>query len=394
MTAGRLPFIVKGSGKSQGKETPGWPGPDRRFIVIVLERIELEGFRSIREMDLELSDLNILIGANGSGKSNFASIFALVNQIAMKNLQVYVGRSGGADALLHFGRKTTERIYCHLHFVRGGYFFALAPTASDRMIFTEEECYYPSPREAEPVRRRWPKGDKESRLDEDAHLPVLRMGANLFKLLQPWRVYHFHDTSESAKVRQTCELHDNKALRADASNLASFLYLLREKHQEHYRNIVDAVRMVAPFFDDFDLSPSRLNEKKIRLEWREKGTDAYFGPEALSDGTVRFICLATLLLQPQLPSLIVIDEPELGLHPSAIALAASLLKSASTKTQVIACTQSVTLVNQFEPADIVVVDREEGQSVFRRLSEEDVKDWLEDYGLGDLWEKNVLGGRP
>jgi len=158
--------------------------------------------------------------------------------------------------------------------------------------------------------------------------------------------------------------------------------------------VVDTVRMVAPFFDDFHLSPSRLNGNKIRLEWRERGTDTYFGPEALSDGSLRFICLATLLLQPEPPPLIIVDEPELGLHPAAIGLVAAMLRSAAATTQVIVCTQSVTLVNQFEPEDIVVVDREDRATTFTRLSSEGLSDWLKDYSLGELWEKNVVGGNP
>ena len=212
--------------------------------------------------------------------------------------------------------------------------------------------------------------------------------------MQSWRIYHFHDTSPEAKVKQPCEVHDNRVLKGDASNLAAFLYLLRAQYPDHYRNIVDAVRMVAPFLQDFILEPLALNQQMIRLEWKEKGSDHVFGPSALSDGTLRFACLATLLLQPFLPSTVLLDEPELGLHPYAITLLAELLRSASTKTQVIASTQSTSLVNQFEPQDVLVVEREDGQSVFKRLDKGSMDEWLEDYGLGDLWEKNLLGGRP
>jgi predicted ATPase len=189
-------------------------------------------------------------------------------------------------------------------------------------------------------------------------------------------------------------LEDNRILRPDAANLAAFLYRLMQNNPDHYANIVDATRMVAPFLDEFVLEPSRLNQEKIRLEWREKGSDTYFNAFALSDGTLRFICLSTLLLQPILPSTILLDEPELGLHPYAITVLAELLRGAATRTQVIVSTQSVNLVNQFEPADIIVVEREEGQSVFRHLDKAEMGTWLDDYGLGDLWEKNIIGGRP
>jgi predicted ATPase len=154
------------------------------------------------------------------------------------------------------------------------------------------------------------------------------------------------------------------------------------------------VRLVAPFFGDFDLRPSRLNPDKIRLEWHEKGSDMYFNAHALSDGTLRFICMVTLLLMPEPPATILIDEPELGLHPYAITLLAALLRSAATRTQVIVSTQSVTLVNQFDPEDIIVVDRAEGRSLFQRQDRENLERWLHEYGMGDMWEKNLLGGRP
>jgi predicted ATPase len=207
-------------------------------------------------------------------------------------------------------------------------------------------------------------------------------------------VHHFQDTSVSAKVKQTGDLADNTYLRPDAGNLAAFLYRLQEKQPFAFRAIEDTVRMAAPFFGRFNLQPDRLNPSKIRLEWQEKGSDTYFDAHALSDGTLRFISLATLLLQSPLPTTILIDEPELGLHPYSITVLASLLHAAAAWTQLVVSTQSVTLVNQLSPEEIVVVNRKDGESVFRRLNEEEIAGWIDDYSLGELWEKNVLGGRP
>jgi predicted ATPase len=195
-------------------------------------------------------------------------------------------------------------------------------------------------------------------------------------------------------MRVAGDVEDNRFLRPQAENLAPFLYWLQQKKPDHFATIQDTIRQIAPFFDEFRLAPSRLNEAKIRLEWKEKGSDTYFNAFALSDGTLRFICLATLLLQPELPVVVLLDEPELGLHPAAITLLADLLSSAATRTQVIVATQSVTLVNQFEPEQVWTVDREDNQSVFRRLSTQTMDAWLNDYALGELWEKNVLGARP
>ncbi|MCI0489732.1 MAG: AAA family ATPase [Blastocatellia bacterium] len=333
-----------------------------------------------------MKKLNILIGANGAGKSNFIGVFKLLNQIAERNLQVYVGVSGGADSLLHFGRKTTSRILISLNFANENFYVcSLRPRGEDSLFFLKEGCQGTDPKEID-----LGQGHKESNLREQGG----SVGASILNDLKSWKVYHFNDTSDSARVKQTGDLEDNRYLRADAANLAAFLYMLKERHPSHYSNIVEATRLVAPFFDDFDLEPSRLNPEKIRLEWREKGSDAYFNASAMSDGTLRFICLSTLLLQPSPPSIILLDEPELGLHPYALTILAELLRGAATKTQVIVSTQSAALVNQFEPDDVIVVEREERQSVFRRLDRADMESWLDDYGVGDLWEKNVIGGRP
>ncbi len=355
-----------------------------------LNKIILKGFKSIRELELELRPLNVLIGPNGVGKSNFIGAFKLLNEMVEGNLQNSIARGGGAGTFLHFGEKVTDKIEVELHFGANGYFCVLAPAADGSLFFEKEQNLFwgnSVDRHAEPLG----KGHKESKLSPDIS-PISRY---VFPALKSWKVYHFHDTSDTAKVKSIGDINDNLYLRSDASNLAAFLYSLKYgSFKSYYESIRDQVRQVAPFFDDFLLRPDRTNENKIRLEWREKGSDYPFMAYHLSDATLRFICLVTLLLQPHPPSTILIDEPELGLHPYAITVLASLFKSASHSTQLIVSTQSVPLVNQLQPEDIIVVDRTEGQSTFRHLDPEEMIDWLDDYGLGDLWEKNLLGGRP
>ncbi len=211
--------------------------------------------------------------------------------------------------------------------------------------------------------------------------------------MRSWRVYHFHDTSSDALVKQRGPVSDDKFLRSDASNLAAFLFRLSQSDESNYRRIVQAVRTVAPFFNDFDLAPDRSNNDVIQLEWRHRDTDTYFNAHALSDGTIRFICLATLLMQPKPPSLIVIDEPELGLYPFAIAQLCDLLRSCGQ--QVLISTQSVSLLNQLEDLeDVIIIEQVEGESTAQRLELAAVETWLADYSLGELWEKNLIGGRP
>ncbi|GBE91161.1 AAA family ATPase [Nostoc cycadae] len=353
-----------------------------------LSRIVLKGFKSIAECDVELSRVNILIGANGAGKSNFIGFFRMVQQILEGNLQGFVSLQGGANALLHFGRKTTEKLEFQLYFGNNFYFATLEPTQDHRLMFTSESFLWNLNSEREIGKGHFETmafftafTDTETNVDQYG-LPVMQM----------WQVYHFHDTSDSAYVKQPHGINDNVYLRPDARNLAAFLYLLRENYQKSYQQIVKTIRLVAPFFGNFCLRPSPKN--LIELEWFERGQDVPLKAHSFSDGTLRFICLATVFLQPEelQPETILVDEPELGLHPYAIKILASLIKTVSK--QVIVSTQSVELLNEFDVADVIVVDRLQGKSLLSRLDEEELEEWLEEYSLGELWKKNLLGGRP
>lgn len=367
-----------------------------------LDRISIRGFKSIRELDdFELRPKNVLIGANGSGKSNFIEVFSLLRAIVEERLQTYVATNGYADNLLYFGAKTTDEIAVEVWSEPFGYRCRLAPGEEGGLFFGEEGILTaydgdPSPKIAfdRLYRELLDSGHRESIFQEQAMRRLKSFKKFLIDQALHVVVYHFHDTSASSKMRQPCDVDDNRFLRPDAANLAAFLYYLNQRHENVYRRIVSTIRSVAPFFQDFALEPSKLNPQKIQLEWRHKGTDAYFNAHSLSDGTLRFICLAAVLLQPDPPATILLDEPELGLHPHAIGILAELIDAASKETQVLVSTQSVTLTNQFEPEDIVVVERENEATVLKRLDREDITVWLDDYGMGDLWEKNIVGGRP
>ncbi len=356
-----------------------------------LEKLTIKGFKSIRSLEgLELRQLNVLIGANSAGKSNFIAFFRLLNELTAGRLQLHVAKRGGPDALLHYGRRTTPVLHAELFFGQNGYLFSLEPTADNRLIFSDESLWAasrgPSPDSLGSGHAESPGAYITDELPEDH--------SAIFPAIQSWRVYHFHDTSDAANVKRIGAINDNLFLRPDAGNLAAFLYRLQVQHRPEYERIRDSVRMVMPAFDDFLLRPSPHDPNSIMLEWREQGSDFPFLAHQLSDGTLRFICLATLLLQPELPSTILIDEPELGLHPYAINVLASLVRSASTRTQLILATQSVTLIDLLELEDLIVVERHEGQSIFKRLPSAEFAQWMEEYSLGELWMKNVLGGRP
>lgn len=351
-----------------------------------LSRMVLRGFKSIRECDLELKELNVLIGPNGAGKSNFIGFFRLIQQMLEGNLQRYVSKQGGPDALLHFGRKKTEKLSAELYFGNNGYKFALEPTQDNRMMYSEESLWWNMGGD-----RSVGSGHFESNVE--SHKSGIKQYT--IPVMKSWCLYHFHDTSESALVKQRHVLNDNSYLRPDARNLAAFLYRLQKNFPQHYQRIVRLVQFIAPFFGDFCLRPNTDNPEYIELEWTEKGEDKPFKAHQLSDGTLRFICLATVLNQPEefLPETILIDEPELGLHPRAIGFLASMLRSTAKLRQVIVSTQSVTLVNCFSINDLIVVDRKSGLTVFQRHDEQQFAEWLKEYTVGDLWEKNLLGGR-
>lgn len=354
-----------------------------------LSRLVLEGYKSIERCDIELGRLNVLIGANGAGKSNFIGFFRLISRILDQQLQLEVGAAGGPDALLRFGRKKTEEMGAELYFGNNGYKFRLRPTQDNRMMFAREAIWWNQHGDYRPK-----SGHFETYIEDQKDLTLIYRF--VVRSIHSWRLYHFHDTSSSALVKQVHGINDNEYLRDDARNLAAFLYRLKNHHEKNYKQIVKAIQLVAPFFGDFFLRPTVDNAEKIQLEWTEAGQDVPFGAGALSDGTLRFICLATVLLQPEefMPATILIDEPELGLHPFAITALGGLMRATSDLHQLIVSTQSVELVNEFDPDDLIVVEKHDGASTFKRPDSEKLKEWLSEYTLGDLWKKNILGGRP
>jgi predicted ATPase len=223
----------------------------------------------------------------------------------------------------------------------------------------------------------------------------------VYSLLSGIRAYHFHDTSDTAKIKDRGYVDDAKYLRSDAGNLAAFLKMLKEHntYQRYYERIIRHIQRVMPQFGDFSLDTLAGNENYIRLNWTDStGSDYLFGPDQISDGSLRFMALTTLLAQPPtlLPRFVVLDEPELGLHPAAIAELAGMIRTVSLKTQILVATQSTRLVDEFSPENLVVVERDEKCrcSIFQKLAADRLQEWLERYSLSELWEKNVLGGQP
>lgn len=361
----------------------------------MIERLVIKGYKSIKDQSVDLRNVNIFIGGNGVGKSNFISIFSLIRNLYEGNLEGYVIEKGGVDNLLYFGKKETQQIDLDFQFsgneegVNKNRFLINLKEAQDSLYIKYLATAFM------PVSI-WHEKEYERNVKE-SNFRNINNGQAYFvnDRLKEFEVYHFHDTGDNSPMKAKCNIDDNQRLKKDGSNIAAFLFYLKEKHPKHFLRIEKTIQSIAPFFDRFVLAPNRLKEDQIQLEWREVGApDSYFNASNLSDGTLRFICLTTLLMQPNPPKTIIIDEPELGLHPFAINKLAGLIKKASKEVQLIVSSQSVNLIDNFEPEDIITADREGKATVFKHLELSDLKLWIQEYSLGEVWEKNIIGGQP
>ena len=378
----------------------------------MLKKLMIHGFKSIEQQTIALGALNVFIGANGSGKSNVLDALTFFRASALGERDTLIQRAGGADRILFHGKKNTKTCFfaCESNTFR--YEQTLLPVAGDRLGLAKEGLKILESDLA------WVEGgadldslegqlrDKERQylqaavyrgeISEEDAAAALYAYPSPKRQIEGWRVYHLHDTSATAAVKSSCHVDDNRYLREDSANLAAYLYWLKQKHPNEYGRIVATIQLAIPYFEDFVLAPLRHNERMIRLEWKQRHSDAYFDADSLSDGSLRFVSLVTLLNQPHwaMPSLLVIDEPELGLHPLAIRLLAEMLDAASEQTQILLATQSVTLLDNFPLEQVIVTEHDGTGSVFRRMDSADYQAWLENYSIGELWEKNVLGGRP
>ena len=389
-------FAFSGSRYARGTS----PVPSTDWTVLsmppprYLQQISLKGYKSIDSLEsLPLNaGLNVLIGANGSGKSNFIRFFDLLRNIAdpTKGLQNYVAQHGGADAFLFRGMKITPEFQAKLAFGSNRYEFTLKAADDRSLFFASEQA--PFQGNYGPTWNDLGGGHRESLILRDTSPARTNSIKWARETIASWRSYHFHDTSANAPMMGRCNVYDHATLHGDASNIAAVLKSMETNAPERLDRIVEAIRLIAPFFGGFVLK--EIAADQTRLFWKDRYCDLLYDPTQFSDGTARFACLATLLLGDPQAATIVIDEPELGLHPYAIKLLASMLKEAADSVQIILSTQSTLLLDEMDPENVIVVDQIEGKSLLRRLDGDGLDAWLEEYTLGQLWEKNDLGGVP
>jgi predicted ATPase len=343
----------------------------------MMDCIDIEGYKSIRKAKIELRPINILIGANGSGKTNFLSFFEFVRKQYENNLDTYVALKGGVDKFLFRGKKHTNAIHYNIYFeeIKRG-LGTTFQNAGDQILISMKHHLYKNKKELSlPINQ-----------ENDEDYKVKEMSEYLKKL----KNYQFQDTtSNSAFTKMSHIENDIFYLYKNGDNLAGMLYHIRETNKITYNLIVKIIQSVAPFFSDFYLESNE--GKYLSLKWKDKYCDLVYGVNDLSDGTLRFIALTVLFMQPKLPETIIIDEPELGLHPFAIAKLAGMIKSAASReSQIIIATQSAELISEFDFEDIITVDLINGESVFNRLNSEDWEIWVDNYAIGDLWKQNIL----
>ena len=370
-----------------------------------IQSLSIHHFKSIRRLQrLRLDPLNVLIGANGAGKSNFVSFFTFMADVVNRRLQAHIEELGGAKRIISTDCHPEECFAAIVTFSAGALIFIAGVTEDDRLQLLHEQFVPPGVDPDNEFSRmiagfRWHKGEPESKLNNF----TVQNGQLTFEeelaltAVSLWRVYHFHDASSAAPVKHYGLLSDNMILGHNAANLAAVLYRLRREKPDHYKFIRSTVELAVPYFEDFVLNPRELpgsDEPQVVLRWQQQGVSTTYGPNQFSDGTLRFICLATALLQPNPPATMIFDELELGLHPSALELLASMLFAVSQDTQILVSTQSPTLLSRFAPENVLIVEQVEGNSKFRRISRDELGTWLDEYSLGQLWEKNMLGGRP
>ena len=328
-----------------------------------IERLRIRGFRSLADVTFSPNPgANVLIGANGSGKSNLVHFFKMLSwMLRARRLAEFIGREGGADDQLHGGNDTTPRLDAEVRIRtpsgRNDYRFSLVHAHPDRLMFVDEAFRY-----------------TRDEFDSDA----------------PWNPLGEGSASD---LRKMWDAEDHAFMRADGGNLAAILHWLEHEDRRRYDTICRDIRRMQPGFDRFEIDQK---DGKVALRWRSKDLDKTFGAHLTSDGSLRLFALTTLLNLPgeMLPSVLLLDEPEQGLHHKAIALLGDMIQALSQSRQIIVATQSPLLVDEFALDQVAVLELRDGRIEIERRNGQDLTAWLEDYTVGEIWQKNLLGGRP
>ena len=397
----------------------------------MFDHIEIERFRSFRHVELDIPSLAVLIGPNGSGKSNFLDLLFLMAEAARGGLAEGVASRGGFDNLAFKG--DPGDIFLALRFQPKGVFeeekdaitFKLKlkkvgpncrvwfeqVSKAPRLPFhhaplmvmhrDKDGCMFRSIKTG--MREEVVENEEGKALESDSELAISQVKDQekyptpykLLRLLQEWTLYENINVGFDAPVRQPSLLRPTMRLAPKGNNLASVLYSMQQQHPAIWKEIEEILETAYANFHSITFPPEG-GDGKVLLRWWERPyeKESGFSANLLSDGTLKFLCLIAILKSPDPPPLVCIDEPELGLHPDWIKLVAELMQSAASRTQLVVTTHSPQLVAKLSPDQVIVAEKVDGETQLKRLSEEKLKNWLEEFNLGDLWVAGHFGGRP
>jgi predicted ATPase len=385
------------------------------------EKLHIDGFRRLYEIDLKLKPLNVVIGANGSGKTSLLDVFLLLAASASGKLKETMSDLGGIGANitnLMAARGENERfVSFDLEMGVSGYKpieygLAIVPVGVGYRIsgerlnqwrdnksepFTHIHANDGFVRYFEPktkkgfVRPNWDYDQAESALSQ---VPKMFQEPEEFRnRLASSTHYHVLDVSSRAPIRLPQQMRDAQLPGHDGEDLVSCLYTLRETDPDRFETIEATLRAGFPDFERLNFPPVAAGT--LAMTWKDKTSKNPFFMHQLSEGTLRFLWLATLLQSPGLTAVTMIDEPEVSLHPELLSLLADLLREASARTQLIVATHADRLIRFLKPSEVVTISmNDEGAAEATRADELDLEKWLQEYTFDEVWRMGRMGARP
>ena len=384
------------------------------------ERIHIQGFRRLFDVDIKLNPLNVLIGANGSGKTSILDVFSLLANSASGKLNESLSEQNGIDANLsnlaaaNAGKSQFMSFELAMHvpsYKPIEYRLAISPQGASYKIADELLSQYggrPEPfkhivahhdnvvyyewklSKKGLVRPNWEYNPKESALSQVPKM--FREPEDFRKRLASSTHYHVLDVSRRAPIRLPQQMRDATLPGHDGEDLVSCLFTLRETDPDRFELIEATLRAGFPSFERLNFPPVAAGT--LAMTWKDRNSKYPFYMHQLSEGTLRFLWLVTLLHSPGLTEVTMIDEPEVSLHPELLSLLADLLRDASNRTQLIVATHADRLVRFLQPSEILTINtNDEGASEVICADELDLENWLKEYSMDEVWRMGRIGGR-
>ena len=377
-----------------------------------IKQLKVEGFRSLKKVTWEPSDLNILIGPNGSGKSNLLRFLELITVAARGGLGKYIQSLGGMDAIVWDGqaRNVTFMLDCieEALGIPDSYTLKMIPTGATYFI-DRENLIAKNTQEVfinRSFRKAMFKEDTGDTLQELESSEVIGRDETLlstvsgipfsdvpmFKaMLSRIAIYHDIRVDNGAEIRRASVTRSEKLIDPDGQNLIPVIHTLYTTNRDFERNLDAGMR--AAFSDEYEklvFPPAADQRIQLRVRWKTLRREQ--SAADLSDGTLRFLLLLTLMLNPEPHQVIAIDEPETGLHPAMLPIIAEYAVEAATRAQVILTTHSPQLLDAFTDKNptTTVTKWVDGETVLQNLSGDDLAYWLREYTLGTLFKSGEL----